>query len=168
VTRTVPPLAERQRRGLSETLPFDPHPARCQSCGIPGTRDLRRWRECDPEDLPTAVVVVLCGPCEKRLIEPHPRLYIQLQMNEPAPGCMGICCHCINRRGTACGHYRAKANGGPGVELTYPQPTAMHVCRSPRRLSGIVTIWPGKVTACDGREVLQLDAPTPAPEAARG
>src|SRR5688572_33178922 len=87
----VPPLVEREKPGLSETLTAPKSPDRCQSCGAPeptpnGNVDatiqrfgltglLERWMECDPWDRDTHVVVVLCQRCSARLISPHPRLY---------------------------------------------------------------------------------------------
>lgn len=136
---------------LSKQLDGPRHPGRCQGCGTEGP-GLSRWREHDANDSPTPVVVVLCKRCEDERIEKHPRLYARLSENEPAPGSMGLCADCRHRDGTACAHPDLKANGGPGLMLTIPQPTRVHVCRSPRRLSGWLTIWPHEPRACAGRE----------------
>lgn len=130
---------------LSDTLTGPKSPDRCQSCGAagePDSRDITRWQECDHSDRPTAVVVVLCKPCGGRLIEPHPRLYRALEPNDPHPGSNGVCLDCPHRAGVNCGHPDAKANGGAGVLLAVGKPTEVHLCRSPRRLSGWVRMWP--------------------------
>jgi len=160
----VPPLAACEQPGLSETLTGPVAPDRCQSCGaappdIAGDVDyvlkrqgyarLERWVECDPSDQPTAVVVVLCARCSKRLIDAHPRLYIALSPDEPRPGCMTFCLECAHREGTRCTHPDAKANGGTGVRLGFDhKPSRMHVCGG-RRGGGcrVVTVY-GRVTRC--------------------
>jgi hypothetical protein len=138
---------------LSETLPGTRSPDRCQSCGGAGPV-LARWRECDDHDHPTPTVVVLCDGCGDALIQTHPRAYSLLSPNEPAPGAMPLCLDCRHRRGTACGHPDAKANGGTGVLLTLPRPTTGLVCSRGRKKKGHggccrqVTFWRGPVTAC--------------------
>jgi hypothetical protein len=115
VTAAIPPLDERRKPGLSETLHFFPDPQQCQACG---TADrLSRWRECDAFDKPTMVVVVLCDRCSKKLIDPHPRLYLQLQEHEPFPGVMEICVDCPMRKGVSCYSPLAKHNGGTGMRI---------------------------------------------------
>ncbi len=96
---------------------------------------------------------VLCLACSMRLIDKHPRLYAGLDPNEPAPGCMAICLDCRHRDGTRCANPAAKINGGPGVEIFIAKPSRMHVCRSPRRLSGWVTSWKSPARDCTGKEV---------------
>lgn len=113
--QTMPALEERQRPGLSATLPFFPHPEECQSCGAHG--ELTRWRECDEWDKPTAVAVVLCAKCSRKLIEAHPRLYHQLQEHQPFPGVMELCLDCPMRDGVGCKSPLAKLNGGPGMQI---------------------------------------------------
>jgi hypothetical protein len=135
---------------LSETLPGPVTPDRCQSCGAWGDTD--RWREHDEHDQPTPVVVVLCRPCSDKIIEPHPRLYARLQGNEPHAGAMPLCLDCQHRDGTRCAHPGARANGGPGIEIYIKQPYRVHVCRSPRRLSGWETLWPAPAQGCSGKE----------------
>lgn len=142
---------------LSVFLEGPRHPERCQSCGAAG--DLRRWREHDNEDRPTPVVVVLCRKCEDRLIETHPRLFSPLDRNEPHAGSMALCVDCIHRVGVRCP--LAKHNGGPGVLITTPRPSDVHVCRRGKGArSGWIKWYPGPPKACDRREV-------PTPEEAR-
>lgn len=144
---------------LSETLAGPKSPDRCQSCSNFGLSEsfpvggspLQRWREHDKADKPTPTVVVLCGTCADRIIESHPRLYAQLDRNEPYPGVMGLCVDCKHRQGVSCP--LAKFVGGPGVTIIGPKPTTAHVQRSPRRLSGWIEIWPGPARDCDRREV---------------
>jgi hypothetical protein len=65
-------------------------------------KHLGRWRECDERDRLTAVLVVLCGACSKKLIDPHPRLYHYVAANDPCPGAMAICADCPYREGLSC------------------------------------------------------------------
>lgn len=141
---SVPPLAERLEPGLSETLTGPKDPRRCQACGFevgPPRNDvervvrfhayLSRWIECDAWDRhdENSPVVVLCEPCSKKLIESHPRLYVDLWPDTPRPGCMPICVDCTHRSGVSCTHPRAKANGGEAVLLKFKHPpTRAHLC----------------------------------------
>ena len=97
---------------LSETLDGPKNPELCQACG--GHGDVHLWMEHDDQDKPTAVAVILCGPCSDRIIESHPRLYARLPKNSPFPGCMPVCVDCIYRDGLCCTHKLLKSNGGPG------------------------------------------------------
>lgn len=150
-----PPLAERQKPGLSVTLPYPRRLDTCQACGIGadmfGAELLQRWQECDAWDQPTPAVVVLCEPCGKRLIDPHPRLYVALHPWEPMPGAMLLCDGCTLQRDLACTSPAAKANGGPGVELQYPAPIRGFVCVRPRSASGPYVQWRGAVQSCAQR-----------------
>jgi hypothetical protein len=110
---------------LSVQLTGPRHPGACQSCGATG-ENLQLWREHDANDQPTYTVVVLCAPCAGRLIEPHPRLYSLLHRFAPFPGVMALCLDCRHRDGTACRSPKAKFNGGPGLEVLYPEPTRVH------------------------------------------
>lgn len=139
---------------LSVTLPGPRHLPMCQSCMT--TERLTKWLEHDERDRPEPIVVILCQRCARDLIAPHPRLYRELQAWEPTPGSMPLCVNCRFVDDLACTHPKLKANGGPGLILTMPRPTEMHVCRSPRRLSGWIKIYHGPVSACEGR---QLDEP---------
>lgn len=153
---------------LSETLPGVARPDQCQAGGPVCTTpcDLTHWRECDEDDVPGPVVVTLCQPCADRIVEKHPRLYHQLGDNEPYPAAMLLCLDCRHRDGGECTHPDLKCRGGPGLEIVAPRPSRFHVCRSPRRLSGWVTTWPGPAKACAGREANEtLLAPYPAPSA---
>ena len=102
---------------------------------------------------------MLCQKCSKRLIEPHARLYRQLQRNEPFPGVLDLCVDCRHRDGTRCTSPDLKANGGEGVLILIKKPVVAHVCRSPRRLSGVVQMWTESATSCKQMEV---SCPTPA------
>jgi hypothetical protein len=133
---------------LSETLPgFTP--GQCQLCGhkLP----LIYWQECDEDDQPTRVFVPLCQECSDRLIEPHPRLYRETSPNTPMPGAMPICLGCIHSNNLQCQSPVAKFNGGPGLEYE-PKGQMVHLCRSPRRLSGWHYMAEGPVTKCSGKE----------------
>jgi hypothetical protein len=166
----VPPIAVRRLPGLSVTLPHDPHPARCQSCGLHAGGDLVRWVECDPWDQPTDMSVVLCRPCGECLIDAHPRLYREIPPNEPRTGCMGLCVKCAHRRGTRCSHPDAKSNGGAGLEVIIDRPREMHVfCSRGRKggqSSGWVREWPSPARECVGRLVPPAPSPSGPPNAA--
>lgn len=157
MTASMPPLSERQKPPLSVTLdpsaqlfPWEIHPNVCQSCGEKGVL-LHRWRECDEYDKPTMTVVVLCVRCEKKLIEPHPRLYIPLDMYAPFPGIMRICLDCPRRSGVSCTSPLAKHNGGRGVRITGPRPTQAHIKAGGGR-GGWIKIYSGEATDCAGKQ----------------
>ena len=125
----VPSLQERRAPGLSQILPQRP-PDQCRNCGavrhaaIPFTR----WRECDEWDKPLvpAVFVILCASCARKLIEAHPRLYIEVPWSEPVPGQLRICADCPLRQGLVCA--AAQFYGGAGVMFQYDRaPTVMFV-----------------------------------------
>lgn len=118
---------------LSTTLTGPIGPADCRSCGASadaaGAVTLDRWLEADDADRfnDRSPVVVLCRPCSNRLIEPHPRLYHRMPPTWPRAGSMSICLDCKHLSGVSCLHPRAKANGGPGVQLTIRQPVSCFV-----------------------------------------
>jgi len=138
---------------LSEDLPGPRHPQLCQACGAGPERELQRWMEHDEQDRPERVLVVLCPPCARRIIEPHPRLYELLDVFRPWPGAMDLCCDCRHRDGLQCRHPDLKANGGPGLELKFPTPISGHIKRGKPYRSGFQTVWTGPVRECVGREV---------------
>jgi hypothetical protein len=168
--KNQPPWDESGWPKLSETLEGPRAPNACQSCGRSTTSKLRvdasrlsRWLEHDVRDRVPGrpVVVVLCAGCAELLVESHPRLYRELENGEPFPGCMGICIDCKLRVGVACSSPVAELNGGPGLKFTWDTPpTHAHICRSPRRLSGFVTMYSSPVRTCSERKTLILeDAP---------
>lgn len=131
----------------------------CQSCGVvlPFADDQRcHWQEHAPDDEPERIVVVLCKECSDRLIDPHPRLYRQLERWEPWPGAMRLCISCIHRDGVDCTHGDLKANGGPGLGMTMPKPTTgmWDGCgKDGRRTGGTFVHYDGPVSHCAGRAV---------------
>lgn len=135
---------------LSESLAGPRDPDRCQACGA-AWQDLGIWQEHDQADRPEPVFVVLCMPCSRRLIDPHPRLYAQLDPNAPAPGVMALCHDCRHRDGTRCACPLAAANGGPGIGIKAHGQRAHFLCR-PRRLSGNRTLWTRPPSACSGKD----------------
>lgn len=144
---------------LSETLRFEKHPESCQSCGRgTATGDkVSRHVECDHLDQPTPVIVVLCEPCAKRIIEPHPRLYLRQDDNKPIPGAMVLCSDCRHREKLRCTHPSLKANGGPGLSIRCPEPVRGFVDgRDPKtgkRTGGYFERYSSAPSACHGREV---------------
>jgi hypothetical protein len=147
---TAPSIDERRQPGLSETLGILIDPRMCRGCG--GTRELRRWRECDPFDRPTMVVVVLCKFCSRKLIDRHPRLYIELAPHEPFPGVMQICVDCPRRNGVSCTSPLAKHNGGTGMRMEGPRPTVAFIDCTPRSKSGMVKLYTAEATGCAGKQ----------------
>lgn len=152
-----PPIAERRRPGLCDTLTGPRSPTECQSCGSTA-EFLQRWEECNELDQRTARVVVLCAPCAKRLIEPHPRLYHQLATNEPHAGSMAhLCGPCAHRDGVTCRCPLLKANGGPGMMITYPKPESMFLCGRGAG-SGFRQVFSRPVTSCAGQHLRTASA----------
>jgi hypothetical protein len=142
---------------LSETLTHADHPEVCRACGAlaepggpgaDGWTPLTRWRECDDFDRPTRTVVVLCKACAGKIVEPHPRLYIEIPWLAPYPGTVPLCVPCPHRNGTHCP--MAAFNGGPGVELIGPAPSHVHLYRRGKgAVSGWVDLYPGWPTRCE-------------------
>ncbi len=168
--------AERFPR-LSRTLRFPPRLDRCQNCGrladvgpdsegydhtVDGVAVpvLERWREHDDQDQPEPIVIVLCTLCSSRIIEPHPRLYSQLEVWAPLPGAMGICIGCVHQdaeRGLRCTHPSMRPTAPElfcAVMLTMPAPMRFHWSgrgAGGRRTGGWATHYTGPVTDCAGR-----------------
>jgi hypothetical protein len=145
---------------LSETLLARRHPNTCQSCGVRGIitdhetasfeRPLIVWRECNMHDKPMTTVIVLCRKCSKKIIGPHPRLYLDLPANAPRPGSMPTCGDCKLCVDLRCTHPDLKQNGGPGLILNFPKPTTAHLLFSGCR-GGYLTLYHGPVV-CQGKE----------------
>ena len=158
-----PPLAERSKPGLVDTLGGIEHPARCRACGTGYTKGnpLRRFIECDAFDkvppLSECRALVLCSQCWDRIGEPHPRAYHELVGAEPYPGCMGVCVACTWRDGVRCTNPDAQMNGGEGLRYTWDagkEPVRAHICGGPN--AGLHTFYASPVRACTGRRTLQL------------
>ena len=145
---------------LTETLTGPKHPHACQSCTLAWRNGdgISYWLEHDESDQPEYRVVAACARCADELIEPHPRLYRRLARYEPMSGVMELCVDCVHRDGVRCACPAAKVNGGPGINVTFPKPESVHVCRSPRSKSGWVHYFPGPPTACSGREEASDDS----------
>jgi hypothetical protein len=136
---------------LSADLPGPRSPDRCQNCSVGGPLEV--WREHDDADQPQEVFVVLCPACAARLVEPHARLYSRVEPHAPVPGAMPLCLDCKHRDGVRCTTPKARLNGGPGIKLSMPEATQMHLCRRGKgQRSGWITIYNGPVFGCDGKE----------------
>lgn len=152
-----PPREERERwPKLSETMICERHPEKCQSCGARVSEEsdtLVRWIECDADDRPTRTIIVLCRDCSKRIIEPHPRLYRDVERFKPVPGCMALCSSCRFREQLRCTHPDLVANGGQGLRIKFPSPSTMFVdgTRGGRRSGWTVQHYKHAPTACRGR-----------------
>lgn len=144
---------------LSADLTHERSPIVCQACGEVRRPDrLQRWQEHDEADKPEAIIVVLCSGCAGRLIDPHPRLYRQLERNEPFPGAMKICLDCKLRDGTRCTSPRTLANGGPGLPFPGPDGHAfVDGVRGGRRTGWTVRIWSKETATCKGKEPTGAD-----------
>lgn len=134
---------------LSQSLRGTRAPGSCQACsGTPS--DVDAWEEHDESDRREGIAVLLCLPCSKRLIDPHPRLYRRVQAREPFPGLMDLCTGCRYRSGVDCGHPDLKRNGGAGLVITFPQPVNVHVNRG-RGRSGWENLYMAPPRDCAGR-----------------
>lgn len=139
---------------LSETLSPAVSLVTCQNCGIEWPDTIERWREHDVHDRPERIIILLCTTCSSKIIEPHPRLYAKLDRWEPMPGSMlELCGNCRYRSGTRCTHPDLTVNGGPGLQVTFPQPIRALVdgTRNGRRTGWMQVIWEGPPTACAGK-----------------
>ncbi len=133
---------------LSESLPGPRDPHSCASCGDLNPGEM--WQECDASDKPESIFILLCKACAKKLIKPHPRLYVQHERNTPFPGMMEICDNCLHRDDYTC--VKAKANGGPGILIQISKPSVCHLNLG--RLGGRwIKIYSWPAHGCSGRVV---------------
>lgn len=145
---------------LSQTL--TDHPARpdlCQACGEKhrSGNPIGRWQECDDQDHPERVFVVLCRECAEEIIEDHPRLYVEINNVQVVLGCMSVCGDCKHRdRFNSCQSPSSSAHGGEGMWL-HPAPQRVHICNRSKkgRPSGWYWLTQGVITECSGKEVNQ-------------
>lgn len=109
------PMPDEQQAmpALSADLPAARHPMVCQSCAEFSARH-KRWIECDAADgyQDPVTIVVLCDACSATLIEPHPRLYVAVPVNEPVPGAMAVCAACRLGGDLDCRSPLRTTNGG--------------------------------------------------------
>jgi len=75
------------------------------------------WQEHDSHDEPEPIAVMLCTTCSKRLIDPHPRVYVRIPRRAPFPGIMDLCIDCRFRAGVTCTHPDRVSNGGKGLQI---------------------------------------------------
>lgn len=156
VDKSPPIEVRRQWPKLSETLLGARHPTKCQSCGLSCSEDdrtLTRWIECDEYDRPTSTIIVLCRTCSDRIIEPHPRLYRDVERFKPVPGCMALCVSCRFREQLRCTHPDLKANGGQGLRIKFAPPSTAFFdgTRGGRRTGWTGVIYDHAPSACIGR-----------------
>lgn len=141
---------------LSETLPHAAHPQLCGNCGVhDDTKPVSVWIEHDTNDRPERRFIALCRACSDKIIEPHPRLYSEVQPNTPLPGAMALCIDCTHRKGIACTCPAAKYNGGPGINITTVKPMVVHIDgRDPkthRRFGRWLNHYSQPPSACTGQ-----------------
>lgn len=107
---------------------------RCQLCGYTSQYDdiceFRMWVECDEQDNPEPNnVIVLCNKKHSecsRVLDNHPRLYIEVPWGNGGPGnFMLLCGDCKFRDKTTCTNPQLKANGGEGIEVKFHNPLPM-------------------------------------------
>lgn len=130
------------------------HPLECGKClrqasELPVGKSLAVWEEHDHDDKPEHIYIVLCEPCSKKIVKPHPRLYSRKQQHEPMPGVMPTCHDCKLRNGLICKSPLLRKNGGAGLPLSYPDPARALVDGAHYR--GPITLFTGPVT-CKAKE----------------
>ena len=171
----VPPLAERQKPGLSQTLPPALNWHTCQACGAAQHADdarILRWKECDEwdQELHPVVYVILCERCSARLLEPHPRLYLPVEPGDPVPGTMAICGDCPHLvLPFTCP--LARSQGGAGVWVMFDRPPSVMFVDGVRngRRTGWRRIDYGTPVGCYQKDGHPAGTrPAPKPEAADG
>lgn len=141
---------------LSDTYHAWHAPDTCTHCGsrVDPPRTLTRWLEHDDNDRPSdpPVVILLCDTCNA-CIDPHPRLYSQLDRYAPIPGVMReLCLSCPHRHGLTCGI--------TAPTITVEEPIRGHMSysgKTGRRQGRFFTMYPNPPTACTGN-------PNPRPE----
>lgn len=138
---------------LTETLPWKGTNS-CRACGQDTDVRLSLWVEHDHLDRPEPRYLWLCTKCADRIIEPHVRLYAQIDRNSPAPGAMEICLGCRFTNGSRCTNPAAKQNDGPGLEVTTPKPIVAFVdgTRNGRRAGWVERVYDQPPKACSGRK----------------
>lgn len=124
----------------------------CLSCGAHVRNYL--WQEHDHLDRPEPRFLWLCVKCSDELIEPHVRLYAQLDSNAPAPGAMGICNACEWRAAGRCTCPTARVNGGAGIRIKASRPCVAFVdgVRNGRRSGWRQLFYAESPTDCTGRK----------------
>lgn len=129
---------------LSLTLPGPVQPQVCQSCGrhriILPKFGLGLWQECDEHDRPTPIHIFLCISCnltrdaygqgnpreyKRGLVERHPRMYIQTDLNSWIPGLMDLCSDCRWLDDLECKYPEPTER-----RVTGPEPVVFHVSGS--------------------------------------
>jgi hypothetical protein len=79
---------------------------------------------------------------------------------------MALCSDCRHRDGVTCLHRDLKANGGAGLNITFPRPTGMHIDyrdKAGRRRGEWHNVYNGPPSKCAGREVDTLKLPEAQP-----
>jgi hypothetical protein len=124
------------RLSQGQNAPQDGNPAtftRCWICGKDGNDicGFRMWQECDEKDEPeesTFIIACRSKACD-RIIDAHPRLYIEVPWAGNAPGqFMLACSDCEKRQGFKCTDPRAKTNGGDGLSCRIVHPLTGIIC----------------------------------------
>jgi hypothetical protein len=116
------------------------------------------WQEHDHNDVPEHIYLFLCTKCSDELIEPHVRLYRQIQQHAPSPGIMDLCVDCKWREGSRCKCPIAVFNGGPkpGMQIDYAEPPSIAFVdgtRKGKRWGGRIALYNTPPTACSGKAV---------------
>jgi hypothetical protein len=114
------------------------------------------FTECDDKDITeegNIIVVCKSKDCNK-LIDNHPRLYIQVPWGLGKPGHLMLagCSDCKYRDNGSCTHPNLIANGGNGLEISYNKPI-MNVHLSFSDGSGGWHKLGEVFTDCKGKEV---------------
>jgi hypothetical protein len=125
---------------------------RCQLCGF-WDSDICRFRmmvECDEKDIPEPDnVLIVCDQEKcKKVLDAHPRLYLDVPWGGGDPGqFMLLCGKCNFRDSFSCTHPALKANGGEGLEIKFSNPLGIvRICRT----DGTSMRGPQPATECAG------------------
>ena len=132
---------------------------KCAWCGANKGEQAVLWQECDHNDQPEAKYLFLCQPCSDQLIEPHVRLYSQINKWAPAAGAMRLCLDCRHRTGTTCKSPKALFNGGTqGLAIDTGPVTQAFVdgVRNGRRTGWREVFYSGPPKSCAGWQAIEF------------
>ncbi len=140
------------------------HPLRCCLCGHePGFNQsqywkiaLRRWEECDENDIPNGKYIVLCRSCsDGPSLEINNTLYIERYYSEGdiCPGAMAQCSTCKFRNDLTCHHPQRWDQGLTFGKAPTAKDLGMHFNTNPLGVGGGFFDFPD----CQSRLGIMLD-----------
>lgn len=139
--------------------PVDKKPEKFETCWVCGKTysdicELKMYVECDENDeCEEGNCILICKSEECiRVLEEHPRLYMEIAWGGIAPGAfILLCSDCTFRDGFRCTHSDLKANGGEGLQVWSRNLFGAHVHVLYR--DGRGGYIPPVVFKCDGKKV---------------